>query len=202
MILIGASGHAKVIIDILEKVNEPVDFLVDANSTIRELLGYKVVAESIYEPLKDSEHIISIGSNSIRKRVAISKNLKYGWAIHPSSILADDVSIGQGTVVMAGTIINSSTSIGNHCIINTSASIDHDCIVEDYVHISPNATLCGTIHIGEGTQVGAGATIIPNVKIGRWVTIGAGAVIINDVPDFAVVVGNPGKVIKIKNGEE
>ena len=81
-------------------------------------------------------------------------------------------------------------------IINTSCSIDHDCTLEDYVHVSPNATLCGTILVGEGTHIGAGATIIPNISIGKWVTIGAGAVIIENVPDHAVVVGNPGRIIK------
>ena len=202
MILIGASGHAKVIIDSLEKSNEEINYLVDANPNIKGLAGYKVLKEDGYTPLSDEEHIISIGSNAIRKSLAERFTVPYGWAIHPNAILGDDVSIGQGTVVMAGVIINPSTQIGNHCIINTSSSIDHDCQIEDFVHISPNATLCGTIKIGEGTHIGAGATIIPNLKIGKWATIGAGAVVIKDVPDYAVVVGNPGRIIKIGNGEE
>lgn len=202
MILIGASGHAKVIIDILEKNDETVDFLLDANPDIKELAGYNVVTDRNHVDSVEEEYIISIGSNAIRKKIAEQRKLTYGWAIHPSAVLADDVSIGQGTVIMAGAIVNSSTDIGNHAIINTSASVDHDCKIGDYVHISPNATLCGTIEVGEGTHIGAGATIIPNIKIGKWVTIGAGAVIIKDVPDFAVVVGNPARVIRIKNGEE
>mgnify|MGYP001210159889 CR=1 FL=1 len=202
MILIGASGHAKVIIDILEKTEEKVSYLVDANPDIKELAGYDVVADNGYEPSEEEEYIISIGSNAIRKRIADQRKLKFGWAIHPSAILGDDVSVGQGTVIMAGAIVNSSTQIGSHCIINTSASVDHDCKLGDFVHISPNATLCGTIEVGEGTQVGAGATIIPNIKIGKWVTIGAGAVIVKDVPDYSVVVGNPGRIIRTKHGEE
>ena len=202
MILIGASGHAKVIIDILEKTEEKVNYLVDANPDVKELSGYDVVSDNGYEPSEDEEYIISIGSNAIRKRIADQRKLKFGWAIHPSAILGDDVSVGQGTVIMAGAIVNSSTQIGNHCIVNTSASVDHDCKLGDFVHISPNATLCGTIEVGEGTQIGAGATIIPNIKIGKWVTIGAGAVIVKDVPDYSVVVGNPGRIIRIKHGEE
>lgn len=202
MILIGASGHAKVIIDILEKTEEKVNYLVDANPDIKELAGYDVVEDNGYEPSEEEEYIISIGSNAIRKRIAEQRKLKFGWAIHPSAILGDDVSVGQGTVIMAGAIVNASTQIGNHCIINTSASVDHDCKLGDFVHISPNSTLCGTIEVGEGTQIGAGATVIPNIKIGKWVTIGAGAVIVKDVPDYAVVVGNPGRIIKTKNGEE
>lgn len=196
MILFGASGHAKVVIDILEKQNIEVNFLVDANTEIKSLQSYNVQNESEYRTKKEDEVIITIGSNGIRKRIAEKLESTFGWAIHPSAILGDDVSIGQGSVVMAGAIINSSTSIGSHAIINTACSIDHDCTLGDYIHISPNATLCGTVTIGEGTHVGAGATIIPNLVIGKWVTIGAGAVIIESIPDGAVVVGNPGRIIK------
>lgn len=196
MILFGASGHAKVIIDILEKQNVEVDFLVDSDPNILSLQSYKVQNESEYLAKEEDEVIITIGSNSIRKKIVERLKSTFGWAIHPSSTLGDDVTIGQGSVVMAGAIVNSSTSIGSHAIINTSCSIDHDCELGDYVHISPNATLCGTVTIGEGTHVGASATIIPNLVIGKWVTIGAGAVIIDNVPDGAVVVGNPGRIIK------
>lgn len=196
MVLIGASGHAKVIIDILEKSNTEVSFLIDADPSILNLQAYKVFHDSEYSLQPNDEVIIAIGNNAIRKRLATSMNAIFGWAIHPSVQLADDVEIGQGTVLMASSIINSSTEVGNHCIINTAASLDHDCSLEDFVHISPNATVCGNVQIGEGTHVGAGATVIPNLKIGKWVTIGAGAVVIKDVPDGATVVGNPGRVIK------
>ncbi len=196
MILFGASGHAKVIIDILEKQDIDVDFLIDANPYIKSLQGYSVKLEANYLPNEEDEVIISIGSNKIRKQLAEKLMMNFGWAIHPSVILGDEVSIGVGTVVMAGAVINSSTEIGNHAIVNTAASIDHDCQLEDYVHVSPNATLCGTIKVGEGTHIGAGATIIPNLTIGKWCTIGAGTVVIQDVPDYGVVVGNPGKIIK------
>lgn len=196
MILFGASGHAKVILDILEKLDIEIRFLVDQNPKIKNLQGYEVITEGDNRLVIDDNVIISIGSNAIRKAMTNKLNYEYGWAIHPSVILGDDVSIGAGSVMMAGAVINSSSSIGNHNIINTSASIDHDCHLEDFVHISPNATLCGSIKVGEGTHVGAGAIIIPNLKIGSWVTIGAGAVIIEDIPDHAVVVGNPGRIIK------
>ena len=74
--------------------------------------------------------------------------------------------------------------------------MEHDCIVSDFVHIAPKATLCGNVRIGEGTHVGAGSTIIQGIKVGKWATIGAGAVVINDVPDYAIVVGVPGKIVK------
>lgn len=199
MILIGASGHAKVILDILEKSDQEVKGLVDANPDITALQRYPVFYDQEFQFSKEDDYLISIGSNIIRKKIANSHLLKYDWAIHPSVILGDDVTIGQGTVIMGNAIINSSTSIGNHCIINTSASIDHDNFLNDFVHVSPNATLCGAVTVGEGTHIGAGATIIPNIAIGKWATIGAGAVIIEDVPDGAIVVGNPGRIIKTKN---
>jgi len=197
MILFGASGHAKVIIDILEKQGIHVDHLVDADPEIKSLQSYNVFHESSWNSeSEDQEVIISIGNNKIRKQVTDRLKNKFGWAIHPSAILGDEVSVGHGSVIMAGAIINSATDIGNHTIINTACSIDHDCHLADFVHVSPNATLCGSVSVGEGTHIGAGATIIPNLTVGKWVTVGAGAVITKDIPDFAVVVGNPGRIIR------
>ncbi|MFT4850397.1 MAG: sugar O-acyltransferase (sialic acid O-acetyltransferase NeuD family) [Sediminicola sp.] len=199
MILIGASGHAKVIIDILRLNNIQLECLVDAKPEIKELLGVPVQYEGAFNFL-GQDAVISIGSNKIRKELAEKYALNYIKAIHPSTILDTSVEVGHGTVVMASATINSSTIIGTHCIINTSSSIDHDCLLGNFVHISPNATLCGGVQIGEGTHIGAGATIIPNITIGKWAVIGAGAVVISDIPDFAVVVGNPGRIIKYNNG--
>uniref|UniRef100_UPI004048DC94 acetyltransferase n=2 Tax=Roseivirga sp. TaxID=1964215 RepID=UPI004048DC94 len=198
MILIGASGHSKVIIDILRLNNIQLDNLVDANPSIKELQGIPVLLEDSFE-FFDQEAIIAIGSNTIRKRLALKHHLKYVNAIHPKAVLDGAVQIGLGTVIMASATINNDVKIGNHCIVNTSASIDHDCSLGDFVHISPNATLCGGVQIGEGTQVGASATVIPNITIGKWSTIGAGAVVISNIPDFAVVVGNPARIIKYNN---
>jgi len=97
---------------------------------------------------------------------------------------------------MQGGIIQSCSEIGSHCIINTGASVDHDCKVEDFVHISPHATLCGNVTVGEGTWIGAGTIIIPGVKIGKWCIIGAGSVVTKDIPNHVLAIGNPCKVIK------
>ena len=199
MILIGASGHAKVIIDILEKSGQTVDFLVDTNENIKQLCGIPVIHQDEYKEELQHELILSIGENQLRKRLAAFFSTRFGKAIHPGAILASNVAIGEGTVVMVGAVVNSSTRIGRHCIINTAASIDHDCQIGDYAHISPNATLCGTVSVGEGAQVGAGAAVIPNVHIGSWAMIGAGTVVISDIPDHAVAVGNPARIIKSLN---
>lgn len=193
--LYGASGHAKVVIEILELNYVPVMGLFDDNPSIKELLGYPCFG-SLPTPNEVEKLIVSIGDNKLRKKVSERFQKNYGKAIHPSAQISERTQINEGTVVMGNAIINSGTVIGKHVIINTSASIDHDCQIEDYVHISPNATLCGGVTIGEGTHFGAAAVVIPNIKIGKWATIGAGAVVIRDVPDYAVVVGNPAKIIR------
>jgi len=196
MYLYGAKGHARVIIEILEQCNVKIDGLIDDNPSIHTLLAYPVQHPPLNKIPADAVMIISIGDNLQRKQISEKYSFSYGKAIHPSSVISTRVIIGDGTVIMGNAIINTGTEIGRHAIINTSASVDHDCRIGDFVHISPNATLCGGVSVGEGTQVGAAAVIIPNISIGKWVTIGAGAVVICDVPDYSVVVGNPGRIIK------
>ena len=195
----GASGHSKVIIEIIEKAGNVVLALYDDDKQKNLLLNYKVSSEKSVFHLLDVQWIMAIGDNRIRKKIVENNSLNYGQAIDKSCLISKRTEIGKGTVIMPGATINSSTFIGNHAIINTNASIDHDCNVADFVHVSPNATLCGGIFVGEGTHIGAGSVLIPGIKIGKWVTIGAGCVIIKDVPDFATIVGNPGKIIKFKD---
>jgi len=192
MILYGASGHAKVVLDICLKNGESIRYVLDDNKEIKSLLGHPVVDQFTSEMLVDDELIISIGSNTIRKKIVNRLSVEFGKAIHPSSIIDTTVSIGGGTVVMANAVINSSTIVSKHCIINTSASVDHDCFIDNFVHVSPQATLCGGVHVGEGTHIGAGAVILPNVTLGKWCIIGAGSVVLKDVEDGSTIVGNPG----------
>lgn len=192
MYLYGASGHAKVIIDILRANHKPVEALFDDNEKIHSLLNYPVLRSSeVRGPL-----IISIGNNSIRKKIAEALKVDFGKAFHPSAIISEEAGIDEGSVVMQGAIIQSDVRIGKHCIINTGASVDHECIIDDYVHISPHCTLCGNVQIGEGTWIGAGTTIIPGVKVGKWSVIGAGSVVTKDIPDNVLAVGNRCKIIK------
>lgn len=203
MIIYGASGHAKVIIDVITSQNrESIDFILDDDKSISQLLDFKVNHDWTDE-MRNYKAVIAIGNNMTRKKVAQKIQTSFCEAlVHKSAVLSENVEIGKGTVVMPNVVINSSTQIGSHCIINTGAIVEHDVIIDNYVHISPASTITGNVEIGEGTQVGAGANIIPGVKIGKWVTIGAGAVIINDIPDFSVVIGNPGKVIKFNKLED
>lgn len=195
MYLYGASGHAKVIIDILRDSGIPVSGAFDKNPAIKEIGGIPVLGAEVEGEL-DQPVIISIGDNAIRRRVAESLQHTFGKAIHPTAIISPSVSIAEGSVVMQGAIIQASATIGKHAIVNTGASIDHDCQIGDFAHISPGAVLSGNVQVGEGTHIGAGAVVIPNLKIGKWCKIGAGAVVIRDLPDGVTAVGNPARIIK------
>lgn len=194
--LFGASGHGKVVKDVATSKGIEVEAFIDDNPKSKFIHDVVVVSAQEIGKYKELKFLISIGDNSIRK--IISKKLKstYIKLIDNSAIVSPTAKVSEGTVIMSGARINADTKLGKHSIINTNAVIEHDCIIKNFVHISPNATVTGGVIIGEGTHVGAAAVIIPNVKIGKWVTIGAGAVITKDIPDYAVVVGVPGRIIK------
>lgn len=195
MYLYGASGHAKVIVDILQSNGKKITGMIDDNPAINELVGYPV-----YHVLENpTPLIVSIGDNRIRRKVVEKlQDAEFETAVHTSAIVSPKSEIGEGTVVMQGAIIQSSVVVEKHCIINTGASIDHDCKIGDFVHISPHATLCGNVTVGEGTWIGAGAVVIPGIRIGKWAIVGAGSVVIKDIPDNVVVVGNPARILRTK----
>lgn len=191
--LYGASGHAKVIADMALLNEYEIGAIFDDNPAVVELLG-RPVQHILTDELKELRWILSIGYNHIRHKLVQKHTLQYTKIAHPRAILASTVQWGEGTVIMAGAVVNPDTRIGRHVIINTSASVDHDCTIGDFCHIAPNSTLCGGITVGEGTLVGSGAVITPGITIGNWCTIGAGAVVVRNVPDGQTVVGNPAKV--------
>lgn len=195
MYLYGASGHAKVILDIAYANKKQVEGLIDDNDSIHSLAGVEVYrSHTIYHEM---ELLISIGNNEIRKRIAEQFQANYVSLIHPSAIVSPSALVSKtGTVVMQGVVLQAEVEVGDHCIINTACSIDHECKIANFVHISPNSTLCGNVHIGAGTWIGAGTTILPGVKIGKWCTIGAGSVVSKNIPDYTLAAGNRCKIIK------
>ncbi|WP_290794837.1 acetyltransferase [Flavihumibacter sp. UBA7668] len=198
MIIIGSGGHARVIAEILKEQGIwNISFWVDqpSDSIVNEFSVFKREQQSI------EEVIIGIGDNRIREKICKNNSYVFTTAIHPKAIISNYCEIGLGTVCMAGVILNTNSVVGKHVILNTGAVIDHDALIGDFVHISPNATLAGAVTVGEGSWIGAGATVIQGIKIGKWAIIGAGAVVIKDVPDFAVVVGNPARIIKYNKSE-
>jgi sugar O-acyltransferase (sialic acid O-acetyltransferase NeuD family) len=210
ILIFGASGHAKVVIDLIEKTGVfSVHALFDDNVLLRgeNIYGYQVMGGKNdllqMNLLEKHPTVIAIGSNLIRVQIATWLTANGGHLsdviIHPSSQLARGVTIGVGSVVMAGVVINSDSRIGSNAIVNTGAVIDHDCVIGDAVHIAPGVTLCGGIKVGDNTLIGAGAVIHPNVRIGKNVTIGAGATVLNDIEDGLTVVGTPAKPIRCKH---
>lgn len=195
MYIFGASGHGKVVACMAKALKEKVLCFIDDNPKSNTIHGIKVFATPKFDN-KGYPIVIGIGNNAIRKQIAAKFENEFKTLVHPSAIVCETVQLGQGTVVMPAAIINTDAAIGNHCIVNTAAIVEHDCILEDFVHLSPNATLAGGVQVGEGAHIGTSATIIPGIKIGEWATIGAGAVVIKDVPNGAVVVGNPAKIIR------
>lgn len=199
MYLFGASGHSKVIIDILQALNCDIQAVLDDAPKFETIYGIPVLSTSAKVLDTSDSVIISIGNNAVRKKIAERTPVKFVTAVHSSAFVSKRAQIGEGTVVMPNAVVNAFAKIGNHCIVNSGAVVEHDCELENFVHVSPNAALAGDVTVGEGSHIGIGASVIQGIRIGKWVTIGAGSVIITDVPDYAVVVGNPGKIIKYNN---
>lgn len=195
VIIQGGGGHAKVVADCLLAQEKKVLAVVDSKYS-GSLMG--ILRQPQYDPGFHPEAltVIAIGDNNVRRKVAQQMLHKFINAIHPSAVISNFATVGTGCMILHRAIVQAGSSVGNHVILNTGSQVDHDCVVGDYVHVAPRAVLCGTISVGEGTLIGAGAVIIPGKKIGAWVTIGAGAVVIDDIPDYAVAVGNPARVIK------
>ncbi len=196
VIIIGASGHAKVIADIVIKSGDELVGFLDDNTELPDMIiGYPYlgVVDNFHAYADSCCFIIGIGNNLIRKRISERLDVNWYTAIHPSAQIAIDTQIGEGTTVMANAVVNTSAILGKHCIINTAAVIEHDNRIGDYVHISPNASLCGTVKVGNLTHVGAGATIINNISICGNVIVGAGGVVVKDIFEKGTYVGVPVK---------
>lgn len=200
MVLYGAGGHAKVIYDIILSNNLLLEYLVDDNppSSFFHHLEVFMPSEDL---LKDRKVIIAVGNAIAREKIVnkVSDICSFETLIHHSSFVSRFSELGDGTVVMPLVCVNAEVKIGKHCIINTGCVIEHECVIEDYVHLSPSVTLAGNITIKKGAQIGIGTRIIPGVTIGENAIVGAGTVVIKDIPAGATVVGNPGKIIKIKD---
>lgn len=205
LVLFGGGGHAKVVLDIIREAGQAdvVGILDDDPARqgghfhdIPVLGGLEVLADPSFD---DRLMLVAVGDNA--KREAVVRRLealgvRFARAIHPRAHLARDVSVGPGTVIMAGVVINPDTAIGAHVIVNTAASIDHDCQIEDFAHVSPGVHLAGGVRVGRGAHLGIGACAIPGVRIGARAIVGAGAVVAGDVAADLTVVGVPAKPLR------
>ena len=198
LVIIGASGHGKVVADIAEK-NEYKNIVFLDDSELTECAGFPVVGRStdawLYK--ETSEFVIAIGKADIRQKIQESlKGYEFAVLVHPNASVSRNVEIGKGTVVMAGAVINSNSVVGRGCIINTGASIDHDDKIGDYVHISVGAHIAGSVTVGSRSWLGIGSCVINNLHICSDCMIGAGAVVIRDINERGTYVGNPARRIR------
>lgn len=198
IVVVGAGGHAKVVIATLRAAGGDVVSALDDDQHRwgQQILGVPIKGPITADTVGSGPAILAIGDN--RARHALARNLRAQWvtACHPSATVHPTASIGEGTVVFAGVIIQPEANIGAHSILNTAASVDHDCILGDFVHIGPGTRLCGGVTVDDGVLLGVGSKIAPNVTIGPWSTAGAGAVCVVDVPGDTTVVGIPARPVE------
>ena len=205
IVLFGAGGHAKVVIDIIETAGLfTIKSIVDDNRkrTGTEFCGYPVMGgrdEFVSTNCQDIDSgFIAIGDNKIRGSIAdwcIEHDIDLVQVGHPAAVIAKKVIIQPGSVVMPGVIINTDVKIGFNAIINTNSSIDHDCVIGNSVHVGPGVTLCGNVQVGNSTLIGAGSTVAPNIIIGKNVIIGAGTTVIANVSSNQKIAGSPARSI-------
>lgn len=199
LMIVGASGHGKVVADIAKKNHYNEIAFLDDNPGVKICAGYDVVGP-IQDFKKKSEYdfFVAIGNSAVREKIHIEllKNgLNIVTLVHPNATIAPDVKIGVGTVVVAGAVINPGAIIGQGCIVNTGSTIDHDDVISDFVHISVGCHVAGTVRIGERTWLGAGAIVSNNINICENCMIGAGAVVIKNIDMPGTYVGVPAKMI-------
>jgi len=209
LVVIGGSGHAKVLVDIIEQSAdiEIVGFVsIDEHET---LYGYpRLGNDDVLPAIFDSgvrSALVAIGDNR-RRKVAIDMLRKRGFklinVISPAAVVSKYVHAGEGIAVLPGAVVNAGSNLEDGVIVNTNASIDHDCSVGKCVHIAPGANVAGCVRLEEGVLLGTGSSVIPGVTIGSWTIVGAGAAVVSDLPANVVAVGVPARVSKVNRGSQ
>lgn len=202
----GGGGHAKSVIDAARSTGswDVVGVLDDqALPKGQDVSGVPIRGNITRESVtvNDIENaVIAIGDNATRLEIAhrVAGAVQWATIIHSASYVAPDVELGEGTVVLAGAVIQPACKVGRHVIANTSCSIGHDCVVEDFVHVAPGTNLAGGARIRCGAFLGIGSRVIPLREVGAWSTIGAGGVVVHDIPEKVTAVGVPASVIESK----
>ena len=200
VIIIGASGHGKVIADIVQKSGDRVAGFLDDNPNLGEtFIGFPLLGTVADYKKHRAEYVIAIGNAVVRENIAQKmEDVRWYTAIHPSAVISDiEVLIEPGTVVMANAVVNAGAKVGRHCIINSGAIVEHDDRIADFVHISVGAKLAGTVKVGKSTWIGIGASVSNNINICSNCMIGAGAVVIRDIEKAGTYVGVPAEMLEM-----
>lgn len=207
VVILGAGGHSKVLIDTLRQQGVDIIAVTDQNTErwgslwcSVPIIGDDAVIKKSYPP--ESIYLVNgLGSVCVQSaRTHLFKRFKqagyyFASVIHPSVQLAQDIQLGEGIQCLAGVILQAGTSIGDNVILNTGTIVDHDCHIESHTHLAPRVVLSGGVCVGAETHIGTGAVVIQGITIGNQVTIGAGAVVIRTVADQCKVVGVPARLV-------
>ncbi|HZM16900.1 MAG TPA: NeuD/PglB/VioB family sugar acetyltransferase [Candidatus Krumholzibacteria bacterium] len=203
LLVVGAGGHARVVIDAVEKEGRftIAGVLDDAASPGTEFLGYRILGgrEVVEQRETPRRAVVAIGAAAARGAwIAHLASLGYELPaiVHPSAAVGRGVELGAGTVLLAGAVVNTGARLGRGVIVNTSASVDHDCVLADLVHVAPGARLAGNVRVGERAHLGIGACVIQGLEIGADVIVGAGAAVVNAIPAGTTVVGVPARPVR------
>lgn len=201
--LVGAGGHGRVVADVILSRHPSWRILWhdDAWQTMADTPAVRDVRslDLFWSGRDELQVFVAIGNATIRLEL-IDRLLERGHDVqtltHSSAVSGSHVTLGRGSVLMAGAIVQTGTTLGTGVIVNTAASVDHDCQLEDGVHVAPGARLAGDVRVGKGSWIGVGAVVRESVRIGSGVMVGAGSVVVRDIPDGAVVAGNPARALE------
>ncbi len=200
VVVIGAGGHGKVVISLLQELGYRVKAVLDDDESKWGSIILGIPIEGPIEKiraLKFDGAVLAVGDNKVRLELAKNyKTIPWASSVHPRAWVHPSVSLGAGSIVFAGAIIQPDTRIGAHCIVNTGATVDHDCLIEDGVHVAPGCHLAGGVSVGKASFLGVGVSVIPGISIGRGVVVGAGATVVFDLPDDVLAVGVPAKPVR------
>jgi UDP-perosamine 4-acetyltransferase len=202
IIIVGAGGHAKVCIELLQAMGETILCCVGASDSGTTCLGLPVLhGDHHLARLRDEGHrraFVALGPNRLRARLGQHvQELGYELvnAISPHAVVSPSASLGVGIAIMAGAVINAEAHIGDLAIINTGATVDHDCRIGPAVHLAPQCALAGNVSVGAGTFLGVGCKVIPEIEIGEQSVVGAGAVVVRPLPSNVKAMGVPARVV-------
>jgi sugar O-acyltransferase (sialic acid O-acetyltransferase NeuD family) len=214
LLIVGASGHAKVVADIVQRQGlwRVAGFIDAALPAGAEHFGLPVLGAEADLPEAARTHgaralLVAIGDNAVRARVvarvaALAPELTFATAVHPAASVARGAEIGPGSVVMPGAVLGPDTRVGRHCIVNTGASLDHDGLLEDFASLGPGATLGGNVRVGAFAHIGLGASVLHGRTVGEHALLGAGAVAVADVPARTVAFGVPARPVRLREPGE
>ncbi len=209
LIIFGASGFGREVAWLVERINEVkptwnlLGFL-DDNEDIQdsEINGYKVLGRS-NDAIKypGAYYVCAVGASKVREKIVnhlkrINPDIKFATVIDPSVEMSKFVSVGEGTIICAHTILTVNVMVGSHVIINLDCTIGHDAVLENYVTLYPSVNVSGATKIGKGVELGTGMQIIQGKTVGDYSVVGAGAIVVKDIPSGCTAVGSPAKPIK------